>query len=206
LSVNYATSATYATHLNASNLVGSSSWTWNPFNLTQYWCWGESFKNTNIGSDSGDLRFYLAGISSAGGTGICMNIDGHIASLSTIYAGTGFIHGGYNSSSYLLLSNGSVKAVSDFATSGHTHMWEASSYSNGSYNWTYDQLSLSDKKFVYGWSFKDTSIGSDVGVMTWYTSREGSSYTQINLCMDGCIQVAGKMYAANGMYASHFYE
>jgi hypothetical protein len=88
--VPFATNSTYSTHLNATNLVGSSTWTWNPFSFSnQYWCWGESLRNSNIGSDTGDIRFYLAKFTSNGvngPTGLCMNIDGCIASASQIYA------------------------------------------------------------------------------------------------------------------------
>ena len=135
-SVNYATTAgsatnaTYTTHLNASYLVGSSNWNWNPFSVTQYWCWGESFINSSMSSDSGDLRFYLAPLSMSGGAGLCMNIDGYISTLSQIRADNGFIHGGHNNNNAVLLAGGSWKLLSNFYIDYQT---DVKSYYNGTY-------------------------------------------------------------------------
>jgi hypothetical protein len=94
LSVNYANSAysssysTYATYLNASYSNGDTTWTWNPLNQTQYYTWGQQFKNANVSTDTADMRFYIAANNtSAGGLGLWLNIDGGINALTSLYAG-----------------------------------------------------------------------------------------------------------------------
>ena len=79
---------------NSGYFLQSSAWNWNPFNAsTIQWVAGWSFKHSNS-SDTGDLRFYLStNPPGCGGQGICMNIDGYIATLSQIYAGNGMYVG-----------------------------------------------------------------------------------------------------------------
>ena len=101
-SVNYASSAgsvswsnvTGRPFENSGYFLQSSAWDWNPFNAsTRQWVAGWSFRHSNS-SDTGDLRFYLStNPPGCGGQGICMNIDGYIATLSQIYAGNGMYVG-----------------------------------------------------------------------------------------------------------------
>ena len=89
------------TPVNASSTAISN---WNPQSLT-YQAWGQSFKQSIISSDTGDLTLWLrASTYSQGGTEVCMMIDGDY------YAGTGenkVLHAGnYTSYSPSLTGNG----------------------------------------------------------------------------------------------------
>lgn len=87
-SSSYSTYATYATYLNASYSNGDTTWTWNPLNQTQYYTWGQQFKNANVSTDTGDMRLYIAANNtSAGGLGLWLNIDGGINAMTSLYAG-----------------------------------------------------------------------------------------------------------------------
>lgn len=114
LSVNFATNSTYATYAtlltpnsNASSYRGS---TWGVPAFSSYkQIWGESFKNTSISNDTGDVVFALRNSTySSSGCELCIAIDGDY------YAGSGqykvWHAGNFTPSDYLPLTGGTLTA------------------------------------------------------------------------------------------------
>ena len=130
-----------ATLLKSINTTTSVLSNWNPQSLT-YQAWGQAWAHSSISADTGDMVLWLrAGQYSAGGTEVCMMIDGDY------YAGSGaqkVLHAGnYNSYAVPLgggtmtgqlqintPSNGVGSAFQLYSTAYHQYL---SIYSNGSY-------------------------------------------------------------------------
>ena len=103
-----------ATLLKSINTTTSALSNWNPQSLT-YQAWGQAWTHSSIGGDSGDMVLWLrAGQYSAGGTEVCMMIDGDY------YAGSGaqkVWHAG-NLTNLNQLSNGPGYITSSGSISG----------------------------------------------------------------------------------------
>jgi hypothetical protein len=74
---------------------------------------------------------------------------------------------------YILLAGGGCKSLSDLnGTHKHSFITDItnrpfydSEYSAGEYTWSYNPLGLTGIANIHGWSFKDTNLGTDIGVI-----------------------------------------
>ncbi len=108
LTVGYASLLALNSSLTTTNTrsVGVSSWNGGISSGLSY-MWGQSFKDTSIGSDTGDLVLAVrAGQYTDGGTELCMMIDGDYYSM-----GNKVLHAGNYSSYALPLSGGTMTGV-----------------------------------------------------------------------------------------------
>ena len=95
--------ATTATTLKSVNTTATGTSSWNPQSLT-YQAWGQSFINSNISADSGDITYWLRPSQySAGGTEVCVMIDGDY------YSGTG---------QYKVLNTGNISSYAMTQSAG----------------------------------------------------------------------------------------
>ena len=117
---NASTASLLALNTSPASTVGTAVGSWSPVSSKVY-VYRQRWTNSAAGSDTADLSIYLDGNLTAN-----MCLDGYYYSLS------GFKKGG-SSDSYVLLGGGGHKAISDFATSGHTHSIYAANENYGGF-------------------------------------------------------------------------
>ena len=105
-----------ATLLKSINTTTSILSNWNPQSLT-YQAWGQAWAHSSISADTGDMVLWLrAGQYSAGGTEVCMMIDGDY------YAGSGaqkVLHAGNYTSYSPTLTGGSASGTWGISITGN---------------------------------------------------------------------------------------
>ena len=151
----------YNSQVNTNWSVGMRASTYTDFAITQdrgTSGWGtvrfaiNNSGNVGIGVDSASYKLHVAG---------------------DIYTTTGFKKNG-SSDSYVLLGGGGHKAVSDFATSGHTHNYAGSSSAGGA---AYSANKINSRGKLTAYTEGSTTMGeSGVNLYTVYNNGYPVSY------------------------------
>lgn len=103
---------------------------------------------------------------------------------------------GTTSPSYKLHVNGSVNAAALYVNGVPVTL--VGNYDNGDYTWSWNPMNLTNFSHVYGRSYKNPSISSDIAVLEWFLSDETNNNQCINLSLDGNIQANQYIYAQAG--------
>ena len=75
-------------HGNTSVAIGTAVWQHNPWSLSSpKYVWGQSFQDSTVSTDTGNITIVCAANSTAGGYAAHLCVDGGIATLGTIYSG-----------------------------------------------------------------------------------------------------------------------
>ena len=136
-SSNAGTSPTFSTAYTSNwfRSTGSTGWYSQTYGGGWYMSdstWIRTYGSKSVYQNTGQIRTdgYLvtnggltAGATSPNNGTYKLHVTGASWSSGLIRAGGGFYHNSVNSNSYVLLAGGGYKAVSDFATSGHTHSY-----------------------------------------------------------------------------------
>jgi hypothetical protein len=172
-----------ATLLKSINTTTSVLSNWNPQSLT-YQAWGQAWAHSSISADTGDMALWLrAGQYSAGGTEVCMIIDGDY------YAASGaqkVLHAG-NYNSYAVPLGGGTMSGQLISTSTAPLSWQAGGNS-GTYTQTtiyanQNNTSASDANGIFiERGYTDTSntelrrfvIGARGGTVQWRLDGPGN--------------------------------
>lgn len=168
--------------------VAASSWTGSVSGLK--YVWGEAFKDTSIGSDTGDLVLGLrAGQYTSGGTELCVMIDGDYYAMGNkvLHAGnwSSYCAPASHSHSYLPLSGGTVTGTITSTAAQALH----SKMSAGS--WAYIRLTS-------GGNYWDVAVNS--------SQNDGALDFRPNGNNAGCyITRGGHMIAMSGLTWNHAY-
>lgn len=192
VSVGYADSAGTANsakllHLNhgtKSATAYTSMSSWNGAVSGMKYVWGQSFFDSSIGTDSGDLVFGLrAGEYSSGGTELCIMLDGDYYSM-----GNKVLHAG-NYTNYAATKNHNHNSTY-VKKSGDT-MSGALNFANGTWNNVGDDCALGDYNHAGVIGIK--GLNGATGI--YFVPYSGSTAQKITIDGAGTMSITGKISA-----------